>query len=90
MTLKRIILSTVLCFTIIAVNAQDQDQNPKNFNEVKLNALSLVIGAIDVGYERTLNEESSIGISAFIPFDENLKDDIQYFISPYYLFWIER
>lgn len=90
MILKRFVLSTVLCFTIITVNAQDQDQNPKNFNEVKLNALSLVIGAIDVGYERTLNEESSIGISAFIPFDESVKDDVQYYISPYYRFYFGK
>ncbi|WP_353777219.1 DUF3575 domain-containing protein [Winogradskyella sp. 3972H.M.0a.05] len=90
--MKHIILSAFLCLFVIFGNAQDnnEDSAPKNYNEVKFNALSFIIGAVDFGYERTLNEESSIGVSAFIPFDEDIKDDIQYYISPYYRFYFGK
>ena len=58
----------------------------KNFNELKLNGLFLVLGALDVTYERTLNEESGVGISVFLPIDDDI-DGINYYISPYYRFY---
>ena len=56
--------------------------NPKH--EVKLNAFWLVVGSFDVSYEYLLNEESAFGLEVFLPFDEELKDEIEYYISPYY------
>ena len=53
-------------------------------SEIKLNALYLVIGSIDLTYEYLINEESGVGVNVFIPFDEDIKDDINYYISPYY------
>ena len=35
-------------------------------------------------YERILNEESAIGISVLLPIDNNIKNIIDYYISPYY------
>ena len=91
--MKRFLLCTSLCLIFINAHAQTKDENEdgtQNYNELKLNALSLVAGAVDIGYERTLNEESSIGIHVFLPFDDNVKDDIEYFISPYYRFYFGK
>ena len=59
----------------------------KNFNELKLNALFLILGALEVTYERTLNEESGIGLTVFLPLDNDVSDEIKYYISPYYRFY---
>ncbi|WP_111682389.1 DUF3575 domain-containing protein [Winogradskyella tangerina] len=63
--------------------ASDNDLSIRS-NEIKLNALYLVIGSFDFTYEYLINEESGVGVNAFIPFDEDIKDDINYYISPYY------
>ncbi len=86
--MKNYSLITLILLSIFSIQAQDNNDNTQqNFNEVKLNGLYLVIGAIDVAYERTLNEESGIGISLFLPFDEDVNADINYYISPYYRFY---
>ena len=59
----------------------------ENFNELKLNALFLILGALEVTYERTLNEESGIGLTVFLPLDNDVSDEIKYYISPYYRFY---
>lgn len=59
----------------------------ENFNEIKLNGLYLVLGAFDVTYERTINEESAFGLNVFLPFDDDINHDINYYISPYYRFY---
>jgi len=58
------------------------DPYQKN-NEIKLNAVFLIIGALDVSYERNLNESSSLGISTLIPLDRD-DVDLNYYVSPYY------
>lgn len=64
--------------------AQEKDNNPtKNFNELKLNGLVAVAGAVEVIYERTLNDESALGISTFVAFDKT-NTSIEYYVSPYY------
>ncbi|WOD44831.1 DUF3575 domain-containing protein [Hwangdonia lutea] len=68
-------------------NETDNSASTQNFNEIKLNGLFLIIGALDVTYERTLNEESGVGISILLPIDNNVSDDIKYMISPYYRFY---
>lgn len=84
--MKKIILCSLITLFSMSLFAQedtsDVDQNPSN--EVKLNALFMVIGAFDVTYERLLNEESGVGLEVFIPFDSDIKDDINYYVSPYY------
>lgn len=45
-------------------------QPNKNRTEVKLNGLAIAIGAIDLELERTLNENSSIGISFFTKYSD--------------------
>lgn len=63
---------------------------PKNFNEFKINGFLLLYGAFEGTYERTVNEESAFGISALIAFDSELKDDVKYYVSPYYRFYFGK
>ena len=79
-----LLLLVLLTTQTFAQEEQKNTDSSQNFNEVKLNGLYLVVGAFEVTYERTLNEESAIGITAFLPISEDVKDDIQYYISPYY------
>ncbi|WP_298239470.1 hypothetical protein [uncultured Algibacter sp.] len=81
-----------LCATLLTFNSFSQEETNSsslqtNFNEVKLNALFLIAGAFEITYERTLNEESGAGISVFLPYDNDISEDINYYISPYYRFY---
>ncbi len=82
--MKNYLLSALLLLCAISMNAQDDMNTTQNYNEFKLNGLYLVAGAFDITYERTLNEESGFGITLFVPFDDDIKDDVNYYISPYY------
>ena len=90
--MKKITLLILLFASTFAI-AQEKEEEQEinvtqgNFNEIKLNAAYLIAGAFDVLYERTINEESAFGVSLFIPFDEGLRDDYQFSISPYYRFY---
>jgi hypothetical protein len=85
--MKKSILCSLAMLLSISLFAQNNDTvdddifTPKN--EIKANALYLVLGAFDITYERLLNEESGAGINVVIPFDDDI-DDLNYYISPYY------
>lgn len=88
--MKKTTLLLVLAILLsISAFSQEQSENnaSENFNELKLNGLYLVLGAFDVTYERTINEESAFGLNVFLPFDDDINDDINYYISPYYRFY---
>jgi len=84
--MKNIISLSFLMLSVFSVNAQENATTNNNIkkNEIKINGLYLVVGAVEVTYERLLNEESGIGISVFLPIDDDINDDINYYISPYY------
>ena len=63
---KFIVLSLLLCSTLSL--AQEETTTDFKKNELKGNALFLVLGSFDVSYERILNEESGVGISVNITF----------------------
>lgn len=90
--MKKLFLALCIVTASLNLNAQDTQaqENQTNFNEVKLNALFMVVGAFNVTYERTLNEESGVGLEVFLPFDKDIKDDIDYYISPYYRFYFGK
>ena len=91
--MKHLCLSFLLLFSIFSIQAQDKNDPDAttNFNEVKINALYLVLGAFEGTYERTLNEESAVGASIFIPFDDELvNDDLNFYFSPYYRFYFGK
>lgn len=92
-------LSILTLLALFAFNASfSQENNDKttlsdsktNFNELKLNGLFLVLGAFEVTYERTLNEESGAGVSLFLPIDDDVSDEIKYYVSPYYRFYFGK
>ena len=88
--MKKLVLILGLLLPLLAAQSQEQtdsENTPPNFNEIKINGLFLVLSAFEVTYERTLNEESGIGVSAFLPLWEEVKNDVQYYISPYYRFY---
>lgn len=88
--MKKLFFASSLLMVALNLNAQDTQpqENQTNFNEVKLNGLYLVIGAFDVAYERTINEESAFGVDLFLPFDNDI--DINYYVSPYYRFYFGK
>ena len=90
--MKKIILTSFLFLSIFTVNAQEEDatKNSQEQNEVKLNGLYLVLGAFEGTYERLLNEESGIGVSVLLPFDDDVNDDLNYYISTYYRFYFGK
>ncbi|MCB0398242.1 MAG: DUF3575 domain-containing protein [Winogradskyella sp.] len=91
--MKKSILAAFLLCATFTLNAQEQNTIDNPFyakHEVKLNALVLVLGAFEVGYEYLLDDESGLGISVFLPYDKELKDEIQYYISPYYRYYFGK
>ncbi len=84
--MKNIILLSILVLSVFSAKAQNNETNDNDFkkNELKINGLYLILGAFEGTFERILNEESAIGISLFLPIDNDVKDDIDYYISPYY------
>jgi len=77
----------------MSVFSQENIENKsasENFNEVKINGLYLVLGAFDLTYERTISQESAFGVNVFLPFDDDINDDINYYISPYYRFYFGK
>lgn len=91
--MKKIILAVSIFGIFMSSNAQENTQavnienNTIRNNELKVNALFLVVGSVNFTYERLLSQESGLGLEVFLPFDEEIKDDIKYYISPYYRFY---
>ena len=77
-----------LSFSLISIVAISQDNTGitnslEDKNELKVNGLFLILGAIEVDYQYLINDESGIGIDVLLAFDDyNL--DINYAVSPYY------
>ncbi len=86
--MKKPFLLLVLLVTCFVSRAQDEPNNlVEDKNEFKLNALFMVVGAFEGTYEYLLNEESGVGVSVFLPFDKEIQEELNYFISPYYRFY---
>jgi len=88
--MKKLLLILVFCSSLFSLQAQDDADTAQNFNEVKLNGLYLVLGAFDITYERTINEESAFGVTLFVPFDDDINEDFNFYLSPYYRFYFGK
>lgn len=86
--MKKLIILFVLFFLSTPMFSQDESDVSLRNSELKLNALFLVIGALELEYEYILNEESTVGVSVFLPIDEDI--DINYYISPYYRWYFGK
>jgi len=82
---KNITLSAL--FFIISISLFAQENEPKQ-NELKINMSNLIgFKWLDFGYERILNEESSIGVGTLFSLDnesEGLDEYRTFSITPYY------
>lgn len=90
--MKKNFLLFIILFAFCSVNAQNEsDANPyqKN-NEIKLNLITPLSGAVEVGFERYLNKKSSVGISALFVYDNTKENDMNYFVSPYYRYYFGK
>lgn len=79
-------LLVLLCLSLFTIGYSQETQKvdfPKN--EIKGNALFLVAGALEVTYERIINEESAVGVSLFLPYDNEI--DVNFSLTPYYRFY---
>jgi hypothetical protein len=68
--------------------SQEKEQVDFKRNEIKGNALFLVAGALEVTYEHLLNEESGIGVSLFVPYDNSINTNFS--LSPFYRFYFGK
>ena len=92
-TMKKITLFILLLVSSISI-AQEKKENkyPQDDNknqELKLNTFSLIgLSALDVSYEKLINQESSYGVALFYNFSDIQNSDIgfpkKFSITPYY------
>ena len=75
-------LFVLLCLSIFTFGySQDKEKVDFPKNEIKGNALFLVLGAVEVTYER-LNENSGLGVSLFFVSEEDF--DASFSLTPFY------
>lgn len=76
-------LLVLLCFSLLTFGySQDKEKIDFLKNEIKGNALFLVLGAVEVTYERLINENSGLGVSIFFINEEDF--DNNFSLTPYY------
>ncbi len=87
--MKKIIIIFLIGVSLSA-KAQEKKEYPQDVHkktELKINAFNLiVIPAIDVSYERLINENSSFGVSLFVNVDDDDYVDFprKFSLTPYY------
>ncbi|MCC9065798.1 DUF3575 domain-containing protein [Flavobacterium piscisymbiosum] len=83
--MKKNYLLLIILLAFYSVNAQNETDPYQKNNEIKLNALAPLFQSFQVGYERHLNHNSSLGLSFYYVFDNTKNEkDLNYSISPYY------
>ena len=87
--MKKIIYLLALLVTSISFSQESEPKIEFKRNELKGNALFLVLGSFDVSYERILNKESGVGISVNLPFDKD-NWDINYAVTGYYRYYFGK
>jgi hypothetical protein len=80
--MKTKILLLLLLTTCVCSYSQETSSISFKKNETKGNALFLVLGAVEVTYERLLNEDSGLGVSVFFINEEDF--DTNFSFTPFY------
>lgn len=83
------VIILLVSFTSFAQSDTKNEVDKPRKNELKINGLYFVLGAFEVSYERILNEESSVGMSVFIPYDD-INGNLNYYILPYYRHFLTK
>lgn len=86
--MKKLFCLFVLFFTGLMC-AQETTTPAFSKNELKVNALFLMIGAGEFTYERLINEESGFGICSLITYDQN-ELDRKFELTPFYHFYFGK
>ena len=87
--MKKFTIIAILVIATSSIFAQEKEnQEYLRKNEVKINMSNLIgFKWLDVGYERVLNEESTIGVNTLFSLDDEIDglDEYRTFsITPYY------
>lgn len=82
--MKKIIAACLFLSFMTSFSQQNEEPVEFNRNEIKLNMFYFLLGAVEVFYERNLNEYSSIGMSLLVNTDTDEFWDLNYAITPYY------
>lgn len=69
--------------------SQEKDSTDFKRNELKGNALLLVLGSLEASYERILSKESGVGISVSVPIDK-YNWDINFAATAYYRYYFGK
>lgn len=76
-------LLVLICLSALTFGySQDEKKVGFQKNEIKGNALFLVLGAVEVTYERLFNKDSGLGVSLFMVNEEDF--DASFSLTPYY------
>ena len=79
--MKKIFLFLVLSSSMFGI-AQEKEKVDFPKTEIKGNSFFLVLGAVEVTYERILNEDSGLGVALFFVNEEDF--DTSFSLTPYY------
>ena len=82
--MKKLLLIAILITTTLGFG-QDVSKPLDRKDEFKINAIFLLAGSLEIGYERTLNEESAIGTTLFLPISN--ESNINFMLSTYYRYY---
>jgi len=76
-------LLALLCLMIFTFGYSQEILKSETLkNEIKINTLFLVLGAVEVTYENLLNKDTGLGISLFVVNEEDF--DTSFSLTPYY------
>ncbi|WP_299252377.1 hypothetical protein [uncultured Aquimarina sp.] len=77
--MKQTLIAIIILFSFKFSFAQDQSDLPPrdiNKNEISINPINIIaFGAIDIGYERILTNNTTLGFDFFYRFSDNVDSD---------------
>ena len=79
--MKKLII-VIFFFSYLTTYSQEKTAPDFKKNELKGNALFLVLGAVEVSYERILNEDTGLGVSVFFVAEDDFETSFSF--TPYY------
>ncbi len=79
--MRKVLFLFLLCKIVYA---QEPITDLEYKNEIKLHALYLVAGAIEIEYEHLRNTKTAFGIALTVPYRNLDEEGIDYLVTPYY------
>ena len=85
--MKKVFLAAFCCFSL-SMYSQDEKTAYSGKNEIKGNALFMVLGFPEFAYERILSDETSAGISVAFAADQQFNQKFN--VSPYFRYFFGK